>query len=174
MLEKKANPEELYLTSLLLIKKGKIKEAKMVTEELKQDPFYYNLAKGILYFFSDAYEVAVEHFLKAKSYKENDILLRFLAFSLFKMGKYKAALSFLLKIKEKELYDYFLLFLLYSHFGDVKEAREYLHLCYQIDGKRTLELLNRFYRSFIEPSLDYTEEEKKQILDIIRKLKFKM
>jgi tetratricopeptide (TPR) repeat protein len=157
-----------------MINKGKLGAAESIIDETiklngsSPDAWY---AKGLLSLSRQEYENAVEFLLKSKSFgRKGDDLTRALGYSFFSMFKLDEAITYFSGLGKKGAEDYFMMGIAYLLINDPVSSKEYIHTAYNIDPKKTKELLKLFYVAFIHPSEEVSEKAKKDLVSRINAL----
>lgn len=153
---------------ILLINQGKIKEAEVLLKEMKEDEKYY-YARGVIYYLKGETGLALKDLLKAYRHGVKEAK-KPLAYTLFKMGKYKEAVRYFLSSELTSAYDYFTLFVAYVMLNDPLRAGKSLLRAYHMDKELTKKLLIQFYNQRVKNS-DLPKSEKLYILSLIKSIK---
>ncbi len=160
---------------LNLINKGKINEAEIILRENKDENGEYWYLVGLISFFKGNEDVALDFFLKSiQDENTKDHLKtnakRIAAYILFSKGEYEKVEKMINNIKEKIVDDYFVLFSTYLFMNKFGEAESNLEKAYALNPSKTKALLIKFYRTYVRPSTNISNEEKELLLRMIEKM----
>ena len=161
---------------LSLINKGKLNEAETLLRESKEENGEYNYLVGLISFFKGNKDVALGFLFRSIEDEEINHSIktnakRIAAYILFSKKEYEKAIKLINDIKNKNVDDHFVLFSCYIFLNDFKKANFELETAYNLNHEKTKELLVKFYESYVKPSPEISEDEKKLFLEIINSLK---
>lgn len=159
-----------------LLTKQKYKEAGevldgLLAKEKKNDEAWY--LRGVLSLKLKNYQKAQEHFDRAIAIKKKADYYKMKGMAYFEVYEIENAIkSFLAALKQNssDSVSHFFLAVCYMLQDDGK-ATKYMKKAYELDAKKTKQLLSNFYTLFLEKDTYITEAQKKKILERIKSLK---
>jgi len=148
---------------LNLAEKGLWKEAEVLAGELKGEEG--EVAKAFLLLQKGEVNKALDKLLKLYYTKgHRDDVARMIGHAFIRLLDFATARQFLEKVKEKEVDDYFWLFVASLFLGDPVSARSYVHYAREKDPDRAKELVKEAYRLIVTPATNLTDSEKRELL----------
>ena len=148
---------------LNLAERGKFEEAMVLAKELPEGE--REKAEAFLLLQQGHLNKALDKLLKLYyTQGHSDDIARMIAHAFIRRMDFATAKDFLERVKDKELDDYFWLFVSYLFIGDPREARVYLDKARELDRKRAKALTMEAYKLIVLPVRNLTENEKRELL----------